>query len=291
MQPITISTEVISKLIVDCTSSKSLGMFHKFSENLEKFHEIYIDKHNHNSTWYKNFIEVRDRITDHNIKKLFNDLLGPRNLKYIFKDLFTESDIFYELTRMTPDKIGLNCKNQSYKEVKYYDLNTFNSLENNPSCLLFRLPKYINVPPKYKFNDINFFNPYLREATKIEFCDPYLFKDSKYENDIKFMWCILKNCTNVSSIELHCEPNPQNILQKNFEKKLKELFPKTKGGIMKKYKGGVNDVNHDRFILIDHDRISIRFTTSFNNIQVHPNIYIAKDSFLIEFSKGRKYYD
>ena len=267
MQPITVNTKVIGNLISNWTNAKSQREFHKLTENLERFHHVYIDKNKNRSNWLIRFRDIRSAIKDQNAKKLFDDLIGPRNIKYIPIEISNHDNYFHVLTCQTPDKIGLNQKSEVIDKATYYDLNVFNSNELNILCLLFRVPKVLSVRPGYKFQNFRIFAPYLREAKQIEFCDLFLFEKAKYfESETSFIFKILDQCKEYSKVRIHCKPSPANISQKNFQKKIKSNFPKIEFEGFIEYNPPKKDVNHDRFIIINGNQISIRFTTSFNNI-------------------------
>lgn len=292
MQPIAVDTQVISQLISDWTNPRTQRIFHKLVENLEQFHQVYIDKTNNGSNWLNNFREVRNNINDFNVKKLFDDLIGPRNIKYIPVKINQDTDPILELTRQTPDKIGLSSVQKVIDDLKFYDLTLFNSVDYNTQNYLFRIPKIITMPPGEELKDLKSFAPYLRNAIKIEFCDLFLFKNPQYEDDAEFLFSILCICKNIKEIEIHCEPNKLNILQKKVRDRLQKEFGKNIFTDFKKYNPATSNVNHDRFIIIDNDKISIRFTCSFNNLRkTSSGGFKVIDSFLVEFSQGRKYYD
>jgi hypothetical protein len=292
MQAISINTKIIDELVSNWANSKVQREFHKLTDNLEKFHHVYIDKGYYGSQWLNQFRRIRNNINDQNIRKLFDDLIGPRNIKYVPVKVNRDDDYLFEITRQTPEKIGINNKKDSLTELQFYDLTTFNSHDFDIRNFLFRIPKNVTVLDGEVFKDMRLFSPYVREAVKIEFCDLFLFVNQKYEDDAEFIFCLLNLCPNVKEIIIHCEPNPLNVLQKKVETHLKKQFEKNVFKGFKKYNPPTRDVNHDRFIIVDTDKFSIRFTTSFNNLRKNVNGYFeAKDSFLIEFSKGRKYFN
>ena len=55
MQPITVNTEVIGNLFSNWANAKSQREFYKLTENLEQFHQVYIDKNNGGSNWLNKF--------------------------------------------------------------------------------------------------------------------------------------------------------------------------------------------------------------------------------------------
>lgn len=191
----------------------------------------------------------------------------------------------------TPDKIGLNTKKLRADNIRFYDLKSFNTNEFDASNYLFRIPKVVTIKPGEKFDDLRLFSPYIREACKIEFCDLYLFRSAKSESEITFINEIIKLSDRLNQVIIHCELNPLNISQIKFSEAIKSNY-KHLSIEFKKYNPPTRDVNHDRFILVDENKFSIRFTTSFNNFRKSSfTKFEAKDSFIIEFSKGRKYFD
>ena len=292
MQPITVNTQVFSQLIKDWQDPKTQRTFHKLAENLELFHSVYIDKINQRSQWWYQFREIRNNISDFNVKKLFDDLIGPRNIKYIPIEINEKQDSFLELTNRTPDKIGLSTAKIISEELTFYDLKVFNSTEYNAANYLFRIPKIITISPGEEFSNMKLFEPFIRDATKLEFCDLFLFKNPQYEDDAEFLFCLLNSCKKINSVEIHCEPNKLNILQIKVRDRIEKQFGKTVFSNFIKYNPPTKDVNHDRFIIVDTDKISIKLTASFNNFRKLDNgSFRSKDSFSIIIEKGRKYFD
>ncbi|MBE0551276.1 MAG: hypothetical protein IH619_02690 [Ignavibacterium sp.] len=292
MQPIALNTKVIADLINDWVNVKSQRSFFKLTENLEQFHQVYIDKNENGSKWLDQFREIRNSIIDQNIKRIFDDLIGPRNIKYNPVQISQVQDPFIEVTSKTPDKLGISSIHKNLNDLMFYDLPSFNSVEYTSQNFLFRIPKNITIAPGEEFRNLRLFESYLRNASRVEFCDLFLFKNPQYEDDAEFIFMLLKLCENIREVEIHCEPNNLNILQMKVKKRLKNEFGNRIFDDFKKYNPPTRDVNHDRFIIIDTDKISIRFTTSFNNLRkTNSGGFKAKDSFLIEFSSGRKYYD
>lgn len=291
MQPISINPKIIDELFSNWADSKVQREFHKLTDNLEKFHEVYIDKCNYGSQWLDEFRRIRSKINDQNIRKLFDDLIGPRNIKYIPVEVNQGDNFLFEITHKTPEKIGVNNEKDSSKELQFYDLIKFNSHDFDTRNFLFRIPKNVTVSPGEVFKDMRLFSPFIREAVKIEFCDLFLFKNPMYEDDAEVIFCLLNLCRNLKEIIIYCEPNPLNALQKKVEVHIKNHFGKNVFKGFEKYNPPTKDVNHDRFIIIDTDKFSIRFTASFNNLRKNTNgFFKSKDSFLIEFSEGRKYF-
>jgi len=292
MQPIALNTKIIADLIKDWVNVKSQRSFFKLTENLELFHQVYIDKNENGSRWLNELREIRKSINDQNIKRIFDDLIGPRNIKYNPIQVNSIQDPFLAVTYQTPDKLGVSSVHKNIDDLIFYDLKSFNSVDYSSKNYLLRFPKNITISPGEEFHDLRLFEPYLRNASKIEFCDLFLFKNPQYDDDAELIFKLLKLCENISAVEIHCEPNKLNLLQNKVKNRLKKEFGKTIFKDFKKYNPPTRDVNHDRFIIIDTNKISIRFTTSFNNLRkTNSGGFKAKDSFLIEFSSGRKYYD
>ena len=161
----------------------------------------------------------------------------------------------------------MNQNNQSFGGVEYYDLSVFNSNEWVAQCLLFRVPKTIHILPSYTFHNLRIFSPYLRTAEEIEFCDLFLFESAKFfESETNFVFEVLSLCKESVKVKIHCRPNPTNISQRKFEKEIKNRFRKIKFDGFFKYNLPNKNVNHDRFIIVNLNEYSIRFTSSFNNL-------------------------
>ncbi len=287
MQPIALNIEVLNSLISNFEDFKNQREFHKLVENFEKFHIIYYDKR-----WLKSFNEFRESISNDNILKLFDDLISPKNLKYESVETNNDDDYLNDIARATPERIGLHTETCRKKELRFYNLQCFNSTEFDSENYLFRIPKTITIKPGEKFDDLRLFSPYVRNAKKIEFCDLFLFKNTNATGEVKFLLSILQLSDCLEEVIIHCEPNPLNIPQKKFENELKSKFSRKVSCEFRKYNLPTKDVNHDRFIIVDKDKFSIRFTTSFNNLRLSSEgNLVVKDSFLIEFSKGRNYFD
>ncbi|HMU44266.1 MAG TPA: hypothetical protein PKA80_13285 [Ignavibacteriaceae bacterium] len=294
MQPIALNTKVIADLINDWVNVKSQRSFFKLTENLEQFHQVYIDKNESGSKWLDEFREIRDSINDQNIKRIFDDLIGPRNIKYFPVTLTQLENYFFEVTSQTPDKIGISNSTAILDELMFYDLSKFNSNEYDSDCRLFRLPKTITFTPGKELKNYYFLKPYLQIAKKLEFCDPFLFNNFVYDDDYTFVRGVIQNCPKLSELEIYCTPSNTNPLQKKFKKFIENYNKNITFSYFKTYNSSKKNknVNHDRFIIVDTNKISIRFTTSFNNLRkTSSGGFKAKDSFLIEFSSGRKYYD
>ncbi len=294
MQPIALDLGLIKSIIDGWGDYKVQREFHKMIENLEKFHSVPVDQVDGNSAWQVGYNELLSNIKDQNLNRMFKDLLYPRNsnIKYFHTRLTDNSNLLKTLADSTPDKIGLEVRSHTEEPIKYYDISSFNTIEYNSACRLYRIPKTINIKPGKVFPDLRLFAPYLRDARKIEFCDLFLFKAPKFRDDAEFIYSILRLCNKPEEVHILCEPNPMNLLQKKVEVDIKREFGNKVFQGFKIYNPPAKDVNHDRFIIIDTDKISIRFSCSFNNLRINVrNSFKAKDAFMIEFSKGRKYYD
>lgn len=285
MQPIAINIKVLSKLISAWREYDSQLNFYLLCKNLKNYHTITIDKQKYDSEWLTFLYNLREDLKDDNIKKIIEDLL-LRGMKYEIVEIADYNDLFLYLVHKTPDKIGLDETQCVKEDLALYDLESFNNTNYNKTNFLFRIPKNIT----FKCNDYiseRLFIPYLRKSEKIEFCDRYLFSlDGVSETD--FLISLLSQCTGVKEIVFHCNPNPLNKRQKDFEKKLKKALsnkPKLSFILYNRKK------NHDRFIIVDDDKYSIRFSNSFNNIIQKEGRFIAKKSFNIDFSTGRYYID
>lgn len=292
MQPIALNIEVIKTLIDDWTNYNIRSDFFILARNLKDFHIIFIDEHNRISKWLEDFKKFRNSIGDDDIRKMIDELIGPKNLKYHPVQLKSSNNLIFSIAEKTPEKIGLHTQTCRKEELRFYNLSCFNTNEFDSQNYLFRIPKTITIKPGEKFDDLRLFSPYVRNAKKLEFCDLFLFKNTNATGEVKFLLSILQISDCLEEVIFHCEPNPLNIAQKKIEKDLKSIFRGKVSCEFRKYNPPTKDVNHDRFIIIDNDKFSIRFTTSFNNLRLsNEGKLIVRDSFLIEFSRGRKYFD
>lgn len=294
MQPVALDLSLLEKLRDNWADYDMQREFHNMAKHLKDFHSIPIDNQNGASEWLKGFRKILDSIQDQNLRKMIDDRLGPRNMNFNPVILSQVTDLLKTLAETTPDKIGVQAKSKTEEAIRYYNLIDFNSQEYDTRCRLYRIPKTITFKPGKEFSPAEILAPYIREAKQIEFCDLFLFKNPKFEDDAEFILSVLRLCFKPAEILLHGEPNELNLLQKKTEKTIKSLYGDKVYKGVKKYNPPTKDDNHDRFIIIDRNKISIRFSSSFNNLRKvsdKENIFKAKDSFIIEISKGRKYYD
>lgn len=103
MQPIAVNIEVFNSLISSFDDYKNQREFHKLVENFEKFHIIYCDMR-----WLNIFNEFRESIKNDNIRKLVDDLIGPKNLKYKAVEINQKDDYLMDIASATPERIGLH---------------------------------------------------------------------------------------------------------------------------------------------------------------------------------------
>ncbi len=133
--------------------------------------------------------------------------------------------------------------------------------------------------------------PYLRYAKRIEIIDKQLFKDTRNETEGDFLIEILKTVENLQEIGLISEKIPKNNLRlKSFQKKVRDISPNI---VFLKHREYVSrGKNHDRFLIVDKNKYSIMFSTSFNNFYLNSekNEFVSKAGFEIVFKKGRKFY-
>lgn len=289
MQPIALNIAIIQELISDWSNYKKQREFHKLVENLEKFHIISIDNINNKSLWFQSFSDFRKSIKNDNILKMIDELLGPKNIKYIIYNIDKTEDYFYELVSATPDKIGIDISNKSKDKLKLYDLPTFNSNKYDLKNFLFRIPKTIKIYPDRIIDDLRIFTPYLRNAKLIEFCDYYLFKKGNIENELFFITTLADLSSNLEEIVFYLDKNPLNVNLPLAEKKIRDQFGDK---ITCRFKDYLKKKNHDRFIIIDQKKFSMRFTSSFNNFFISDSGYLkSKCAFEISISEGREYLD
>lgn len=291
MQPIAVDTDLILSLVENFWEKSSQRAFSDLGKNLEKFHTVYIDKNSQNhSSWWQDFEKIRDSIPNKDIRKLFDDTLGPRGgIRYVENKLDFENALFHKLVQITPDKIGVSSVGKKINEGDVYDIDSFNSTEFKHDNYLFRIPKVINIRPNHFFKDFRLFKPYLINASELEFCDKFLFKGTRFD-DPEFVYRLLEIPVNLTRVAIHCDKNDLNLIQKNAKRKIQDEL-----GIsnpeFKQY--SEKNKNHDRFIIINKEEFSIKLTTSFNNIKFHKdtNVFTAEDAFTIIFDKGRLYFD
>lgn len=289
MQPIAVNISVVQDLLSDWSDYKKHLEFHKMVENLKEFHVLSIDKINDDSLWLNEFKNFRNSIKNGDLLKMVDELLGPKNLKYEIFKLNKADDYFFELANSTPDKIALHTSKGRKENVKFYDLATFNSSKYDLQNFLFRIPKHIKLKPGFTIKDFRIFAPYLRGAKSLEFCDPYLFIAKKRDGEIYFIKKLIELSGAIKKVVFHCELNQLNLNHKFIEKEIKNNFAQN---ISCEFKNYNKSKNHDRFIIIDQTRYSIRFTTSFNNFSLTNGCsLIAKRALEISFNQDREYFD
>ncbi|MCX8042477.1 MAG: hypothetical protein N3A56_08355, partial [Thermodesulfobacteriaceae bacterium] len=132
------------------------------------------------------------------------------------------------------------------------------------------------------------FSPFIRDASTIEFCDRYLFINPNYDDDVNFLFNIVSLTSQVKKIKIFTDTIEYN--------RLHELFLSIVKGINSELSVDFinynSNKNHDRFIIVDEDKISIRFSTSFNNFRRNQNgIFKVKDNCSLVFTTGRNYID
>lgn len=292
MQPVAVDTNLISKLIEDFWDIEKLSAFSDLGKNLKRFHKVYIDKNSRDhSRWLQEFRNIRDKIQDQNIRKLFDDTYGPRRIRYIANKLDFESELFHKLVEITPDKIGVSSKKEKIKEGIVYDIESFNSTENfKPNNYLFRIPKTIHIAPDYLFKSFKLFEPYLRAAVKLEFCDKFLFKGRKFDDD-KFIIELLKIPQKLSKVIFHLDINQENLTQLIRQQEVKEKIEKN-FNLEPEFEPFNYDKEHTRFILVDHNKYTITLDASFNNFKINRDgKFETKKAFNINFADGRLYND
>lgn len=291
-QPIALDLFLLEQLSNNWSDYKIQRSFHKMTEFLEKYHSIPIDNQGGFSDWLNGFRKILNSIQDQNIRKMFKDLLGPRNLKYDRILLFQVEDLLKTLADSTPDKIGLQSESLTKDKIRYYRIDELQQDEYDPRCRLLRYGKIINFKYDTEFYPSNIIAPYIREASKIEYFDPFLFKDQFRKDDAEFLYENLEFCKNPTEIRIYTVPNPLNVLQKEVEIKLTKKYSKSVfKGIFNYYKP-IKDVNHDRFIILNHNWVSIFFSTSFNNLRkTGVGKFRNGDAFIMNFCEGRNYYE
>jgi len=289
MQPIAVDKEVFREIFSRIDVGKSSETLNLITRALHEFHHIVVTKTQAEiSDWQAYMNKLKESFNSPIVSYFVDALLSPAHLRFIEKQIGNSENTFIEQALQTPDKIGLSNKIKS-KEIKVYNVKNFIADEFHPNNNLFRLNKNVNVKPDYRFANLNFLYPYLREAKKLEIIDKQLFKDSRKDTEVNLLLEIVKLAKNIQQLQLHWEPSKINIRHKEFIKKVKEFYPKIEILSDTQYK--TRSKNHDRFLIINHDQISIRFTCSFNNFYFENGVFNSKAAFRISYEKGRQFFD
>ncbi len=293
-QPIAVDKEIFEEIFSNIDDGKYSEMLNSITKLLRQFHEIVVNKTDAGKSDWEEFMdELKHKFNSPIVSYFIDALLSPANLKFIAKPIANKNDAFTEHVNATPDKIGLSEKIRKVKinGAKIFRIKEFVSEEYSPINNLFRLNKNVTVKPDFCFSNFKFLAPYLRSATKLEFADKQLFKDTRTETEVNFLLEIIKQSENLKQLGLIWEPAKINVRFNEFVQKAKEIHPGINIKESKQYK--TRSKNHDRFIIVDHDKISIRFSTSFNNFYFNEkeNKYCSKAGFRISYERGRQFYD
>lgn len=287
-QPLAVDINLISKLVENYYSDfETQCQLYKLIDNLKKFHEVVYDNKGNFSDWLEAYKELRNKYQDTPLKIIF-DAFNPRllSLRPIQVDS-KASDYLEDLTRKTPEKIGVKENEVLKSSLGFYGINYFNDPPTDAKNFLLRIPKVIDLKSGDEI-DFRIFSPYLRNATKVEFCDRYFFKNPQYDDDANFILNLIRLSKELNEINFHLDTIEYNKLHLYVKTEIEKNHKRAKINFIKFN----TDKNHDRFIIIDNDKISIKLTTSFSNFRLNDKKkFIVKDNCSLIFNNGRSYSD
>ena len=282
MQPIAIDPKIFEKFFLNY--EEKITSIVLLVEKIQKYHQISKDS---KGKWILQLEEIRNKL-EHNEKSMF-DLLITKKISQQYSNVdIDDLDFLKGITKLTPDSLLIS--DDKICDVKYcYSHEIFISDEYKPNNILYRIPKSVTVKPNYQFRNFDFIAPYIRNASKIEIMDKQLFKDAINDSEITLLLEIMKKVKQLKKIQLYWEPKDNNLRHKEFSKTVEEQFPSTEILPNKQYVS--RGKNHDRFIIVDNTKVSIRFSCSFNNFYLENSNYYSKAGFKINYEEGRSFYE
>lgn len=293
-QPIAIDLKLLEFIRMHWEDKQINRAYTHMMELLETYHAIPIDDQAGKSDWIDGFDKIIQETNDVNINKAFRDSFTKQNPDLTFVKIkeHISNNLFEKLAEKTPDKIGVKSTSGFDSKIRYYSLSEFKSDNYDSNCRLFRFNKIIRFQPGTLFSPSVILSPFLRDAKRIEYFDRYLFKKEEYTDDVEFLFtnldCVQKpSCITVFTDvdDLISKRHRENIEKKLLSKYGARVFKGMRGYQFKRS-------NHDRFIILDTDRMSIFFSTSFNNLKNEGNgQFKNRAAFRINFCKGRDYYE
>lgn len=293
MQPAVIDTDTIKKCMLSWESIENRRLYYDLVDNLKKFHALCIDDRN---KWMLQLEQLKNELSQDAWQSLKAGFINNDKLNRRSTHVPLSEELLIALASQTPDKLLLS-ENNGYRRcgLNVYDLEQFSSNKYEPQCVLYRIPKTQKFPADYLIQGLNFLRAYLQNARRIEICDPYLFHNGQQlwgqEN---FILDVLDLCLNIESVQFHWGAESDNEAYRSFRRKFEAKYPIGNIEPHVLYTRGSKDKpskNHDRFILVDHDRYTIMFSTSFNNFKPCGRSYKVKKSCTITFDEGRQYID
>lgn len=287
-QEIAFDTDIFRELLLKSNEDFNNVYFEliKILERIQDFHEIAI-----NSKWLSE-IEVLETLNiDYNLLNIFQQLLLRNDrIKFLHvnSDESSDKDI-YEIANALFQNILVSDKNNNVKyKLNKYNKTQFISDNYNNDCVLFRLPKTTDYNSGDILKNLNFFGFYLKNCNFIEFVDPYLIQPN-YNSSLDFTLCILDQISGDLDVCFHYDIDKSiNSEYENFCKIIKSHKPNIRICSPQRYN---KKNNHDRFIIINKEFFSLKFTSSFNNIVKNKKVFNIKKNFSIIIKKGRLYQD
>lgn len=287
-QPIALDVEVI-KYIIDNWEDNEVNFDGRhMAKLLKNLHFVYIDNFRGKSNWLSQVRALFRETENQNLRKTLLDILGPRTLQYVPVSIEDNADLIKKIAEKTPDSIGIRNKSDIVNDVMFYSTGAFVSDQYHSKCRLYRPRKTIALDPDEVFSPSEILAPYLRDSTTLEFFDKFLFLPGKSTVNSDLFESLISLCKKLTSFTIYTGHKSNPKIQKDIVNKIKHLVSeKTFKGIVP-YK---SNKNHDRFIILNENEITIRFTNSFNNLEkLDSDRYKVLKEFEISIREGRRYF-
>ncbi|MCR4417583.1 MAG: hypothetical protein NUV92_07545 [Ignavibacteria bacterium] len=294
-QPIVLDPEVIFTLLNNRDVLDNGYNFFRLIKILKEHHIIVFDNNSGTSIWLNEFEKIKNSLKN-KYESQFLNYINPKHLNFAFYIINSDQKNFlFELAQKTPEKIGIKYESLKKDKIIFYDIKYFNSDNNNDTeNFLLRDNKTIELSIGTTISDFRLFSPYVREAQQIEICDKYFMINPNYDDDLNFILSIVKKSKKLNKLIFHINLDEDKQLN-DYKKELifsraSEFFGEK--GIELDFYLYNSELNHDRFILIDTNKFSIKFTTSFNNFRkINENTFRVAKACSIIFTTDRKYFD
>jgi len=298
-QPLAFQLDLLEELVEKLQNGdyNTISLYFKLITKLKDFHVIYFDNSvdQNGSIWFEKYVNILENAKV-NKQIAFNYLNGTFIREFVKMEKvninqINEDNIDYQIAQATPDKLLL-CKKNVEKNINlnYYSSDRFINEKYGQDCILYRLPKNQEFRAGSVIKNFDFLKPYFRNCKNIEIFDNYLFRKRTNKVDSDFIRDIIKLVEWRSDLKIYFDMNPLSLsLFNEFKECIHSVNPNI---IINKPEQYSKQRNHDRFIILDKDRISLRFTTSFNNYKRDESgFYKVLDNSSIIYTRGRSYED
>lgn len=279
----------IIKDIIELSKSDYIMALIEFNSIIDKIKNYHDTVYNLN--WLNELENMINENMDFNLRDLFKQVLLRKDIMnlYLSNLILDNNSLYkYKLASNQPDKILIsdNCEPNEF-DLNIYNKEIFVNEPNKNNCILYRIPKYFQYNAGDTINGFDILRFYLENSSLIEIIDPYLLeqKNTTYQLIESF----LKQTGNEIKLRFYYHFNKDTKEEyKNLKKRILQKFPNINILNPKPYN---NIDNHDRFIIVNKDLFSIRFSCSFNNLVFHDNYFRIKSNFTINIVEGREYED